>query len=191
MKASRLHEIMDSDSVALWRIFGTTRYRDIKKKKKTPVLRQGLQDTSLNMIDYLYFKWQGVYVKDFPTQGTSTPCPFLFRVVSLSKETRVEGVFTVLVGVWGGVWINNCRSVKYVARGTWRCGVPVAEHWLELDVGLELHPGLGRNDAVAVLNSSPQLQLFQLLPQVLPLLLLLLLPETWEQKESQRLFKCR
>lgn len=58
----------------------------------------------------------------------------------------------------------------------------VASLWQNLDVGMKLHPHLSGDDAVAVLNSSPQLQLFQLLPQDLPLLLLLLFPETRKQK---------
>lgn len=72
------------------------------------------------------------------------------------------------------------------AQGAWTCGVLVAEHWLELNVGMKLHPHLGGNDAVAVLNSSPQLQLLQLPPQVLTVLLLLLFPGEWKQKETQR-----
>lgn len=151
----------------------------------------GFQDTSHNMVDYLYFKWQGVYIKVFPPDMVSTLSSFsFFCVESLSKETKWKGFLQCWWGEQTDKQTQEC-IVKNAAQGAWRCGNPVAEHWLELDVGMKLHPCLGGNDAVAVLNSSSQLQLFQLLPQVLPLLLLLLFPETSEQRETRRLPNAR
>lgn len=48
-------------------------------------------------------------------------------------------------------------TVKDVAQGAWTCGIPVAEHWLVLDVRMSLHPCLSGNDAITVVYSSSQL----------------------------------